>query len=175
MDDKDFVPLIKYKKINKRIKALAKEIDQKYKDEDIVLVCVLKGAVVFYAKLLSLLKNKNVELDFIQVKSYCGTNTTGKVEMVKDLSADIANKHLILVEDIVDTGITAKYLYEHFESKNPKSIMMCTLLQKPDKLCVDLKMPLMVGFEIENKFIIGYGLDLDEKYRNLKDILVLKN
>lgn len=174
MDIKDFVPLIKNKKIENKIKQIAKQVDEKFGEEDVVLVCVLKGAVVFYSKLLQYIKNKNVYLDFIQVKSYVGTNSTGKVEMVKDCSVDVKNKNVVLVEDIVDTGITAKYLYEHFLSKKAKSVIMCSLIQKPEKLSVDLKIPLIVGFEIENKFIIGYGLDLDEKYRNLKDIMILK-
>lgn len=175
MDIKNFVPLIKNKKIEKKIKQIAREIDEKFGEEDVVLICVLKGAVVFYSKLLQYIKNKNVELDFIQVKSYVGTNSTGKVEMVKDCSINVENKNVVLVEDIIDTGITAKFLHEHFLNKKSKSVTMCSLIQKPEKLSVDLKMPLMVGFEIENKFIIGYGLDLDEKYRNLEDIMILKD
>ncbi|MBR4003338.1 MAG: hypoxanthine phosphoribosyltransferase [Clostridia bacterium] len=175
MNDKDFKILFSQEKIEKRIKILAQEIDEKYGDQPLTFICVLKGAVVFYVKLLEYLKNKNVELDFVQVKSYEGTETTGQVKFVKDTSLDLENKIVILVEDIIDTGITAKFLYEHFLTKKPKDLLMCSLLQKPDKLQVDLKLPTLIGFNIPNKFIIGFGLDLDERYRNLNDILVLKD
>jgi len=175
MNDKDFKILFSQEEIEKRIKILAQEIDEKYGDQPLTFICVLKGAVVFYVKLLEYLKNKNVELDFVQVKSYEGTETTGQVKFVKDTSLDLKNKIVILVEDIIDTGITAKFLYEHFLTKKPKDLLMCSLLQKPDKLQVDLKLPTLIGFNIPNKFIIGFGLDLDERYRNLNDILVLKD
>ena len=174
MDDKDFEIFIKNRNIKKKAKLLAKQIDEKYDNEEVVLVCVLKGAIMFYDLLLRYIKNKNVEIDFIEVKSYCGTTSTGKVKMLKDVSVEIKNKHLVLVEDIIDTGITADYLYKYYLQKNPKSILMCSLLQKPEKLMIDLKMETMIGFNIENKFVIGFGLDLDEKYRTLKDVLVLK-
>lgn len=174
MTDKDFVPFIKNNKIERKIKQIAKILDQKYGNEEVCLVCVLKGAVVFYSQLLKHLKNKNIELDFVEVKSYCGTSSTGKVKMVKDATIEIKDKHLVLVEDIIDTGLTAKFMCEHFKKQNPKSILMCSLLQKPEKLSVKLDMETLVAFNIPNKFIIGYGLDLDEKYRNLKDILILK-
>ncbi|MBQ9793143.1 MAG: hypoxanthine phosphoribosyltransferase [Clostridia bacterium] len=174
MTDKDFVPFIKSNKIERKIKQIAKILDQKYGDEEVCLVCVLKGAVVFYSQLLKHLKNKNIELDFVEVKSYSGTSSTGKVKMVKDATIEIKDKHLVLVEDIIDTGLTAKFMCEHFKKQNPKSILMCSLLQKPEKLSVELDMETLVAFNIPNKFIIGYGLDLDEKYRNLKDILILK-
>lgn len=175
MNDKDFKILFSQEEIEKRIKILAQEIDEKYGDQPLTFICVLKGAVVFYVKLLEYLKNKNVELDFVQVKSYEGTETTGQVKFVKDTSLNLENKIVILVEDIIDTGITAKFLYEHFLTKKPKDLLMCSLLQKPDKLQVDLKLPTLIGFNIPNKFIIGFGLDLDERYRNLNDILVLKD
>lgn len=174
MTDKDFVPFIKNNKIERKIKQIAKILDQKYDNEEVCLVCVLKGAVVFYSQLLKHLKNKNIELDFVEVKSYCGTSSTGKVKMVKDATIEIKDKHLVLVEDIIDTGLTAKFMCEHFKKQSPKSILMCSLLQKPEKLSVKLDMETLVAFNIPNKFIIGYGLDLDEKYRNLKDILILK-
>ena len=171
---KNFEVLIKNRDILKRIDLLAKEMDNKYKNEPIVLVCVLKGAFVFFSELLKRLKNKNVEIDFVQVKSYVGTTTDGQISLIKDVNVDLENKNVVLIEDIVDTGYTANYLYNIFRNKKPASILMCSLLQKPDKLKVDLEMPLLVGFKIEDRFIIGFGLDLDEKYRNLKNILVFK-
>lgn len=175
MDITDFKILINERKIIKRIKILAKELDDKFKDEKIVLICVLKGAVVFYSRLLQYIKNKNIELDFIQLRSYAGINSTGQINLVKDVSLDLKGKNVVLIEDIVDTGLTMEFLFKHFKIFEPKSIMMCTLVQKPEKLKVKIDMPLTVGFKIENKFIIGFGLDLDEKYRNLKDIMVLDN
>ena len=172
---KNFEILIKNKQIVKRIKTLAKSIDTKYQDEPIVLICVLKGAIVFYAELLKYLKSTNIELDFIQVKSYEGVSTTGNITLLKDVNTSLKDKNVILVEDIVDTGITANWLYKHFIKQQPKSLLLCSLLQKPSKLQVDLEMEVMIAFNIEDKFIIGYGLDLDQKYRNLQDIYVLKN
>lgn len=172
---KGFEVLIENNKILKKVKSLAQELNKRYKGEPVVLVCVLKGAIVFYAELLKQLETDNVELDFIQVKSYEGTSSTGNVKLVKDLGTDIKNKHVVLVEDIIDTGITANWLYDYLSQKEPKSLLMCTLLQKPSKLCVELKIDTLVGFKIDDVFIIGYGLDLDERYRNLKDILVYTN
>ena len=175
MVEEQFETLIETKEVNKKIKSLAKILDKKYKDEEIVFVCVLKGAVMFYTELLKNLKNKNIEMDFIQVKSYEGTETSGQVKVVKDVSVDIENKNVVLVEDIIDTGITANFLFDHLNSKKPKSILMCSLLQKPEKLKVNLKIKTLVGFEIPNKFIVGFGLDYYEKLRNENRILILKN
>ena len=171
---RNFEVLIRNSDILKKIKYLANEIDKKFKNENLVLVCVLKGAFVFYSELLKNIKNKNVELDFIQVKSYVGTDSTGEVRIIKDIDVNVEGKNIILVEDIIDTGFTAKYLFHIFKNKNAKSILLCSLLQKPNKLKVVLDMPILVGFNIDDKFIIGFGLDLDEKFRNLKDILVFK-
>jgi hypoxanthine phosphoribosyltransferase len=171
---KNFEVLIKNEDIISRVKLLAKEINTRYKNEPVLLVCVLKGAVVFYAELLKHINNNNMELDFIQVKSYEGVSTTGKITLVKDLNSDIKDKHVVLVEDIVDTGITANWLYEYLLPKQPKSLLMVSLLQKPSKLRVDLKIETLIGFSIDDLFVLGYGLDLDQKYRNLQDVLVFK-
>ena len=120
MDDKDFEIFIKNRNIKKKAKLLAKQIDEKYGNEEVVLVCVLKGAIMFYDLLLRYIKNKNIEIDFIEVKSYCGTNSTGKVKMLKDVSVEIKNKHLILVEDIIDTGLCQKT--PHIPRKNQKNL-----------------------------------------------------
>ena len=174
MDISNFKTLIKKEEIEKRIKELAKIIDETYANKPIVLVCVLKGAIVFYAKLLEYLKTSNIELDFIQLKSYSGMKSTGRVEVIKDITTNLKDKNVVVVEDIIDTGITANYLYDYLKAKDASNVVMCSLLQKPSKLLVDLKIKTLIGFEIGDKFIIGYGLDLDEKYRNLNEILVLK-
>ena len=171
---KNFEVLIKNKDILKRIGQLANEIDERYKNEEVVLVCVLKGAILFFNELIKKIKNKNLKLDFIQVKSYQGTTSTGVISLIKDINQNIEGKHVILVEDIVDTGYTANFLYENILKRNPKSILMCSLLQKPSKLKVELKIPLLVGFKIGDLFIVGFGLDLDESYRTLKNILYFK-
>lgn len=175
MSQNQFETLIETKEINKRVKELSKILDKRYKKDDTVFVCVLKGAVLFYTELIKNLKNKNIELDFIQVKSYEGTESSGQVKVIKDVSVNVTNKNVVLVEDIIDTGITANFLYEHILSKNPKSILMCSLLQKPEKLKVDLKIETLIGFEIPNKFIVGFGLDYYEKLRNENKILILKD
>ena len=169
---KKFEVLISNKEITKRVKDLATELDKRYKNEPVLLVCVLKGAVMFYAELLKNIKSDNVEIDFIQVKSYEGVSTTGKITLVKDISSDIKDKHVVLVEDIIDTGITANWLYEYLLQKQPKSLLMVSLLQKPTKLRTDLKIETLIGFSIEDLFVLGYGLDLDQRYRNLNDIVV---
>jgi len=169
---KKLTKLISNKELKKRIKELADIIDKKYNSEPCVFVSVLKGSIFFYTELLKNIKNKNINMDFIQVKSYVGTNTTGNIQVVKDCSTDITGKNLIIVEDIIDTGITANFLYDYFLQRNPQDIMMCSLLQKPTKLEANLKLNTLVGFEIEDKFIVGYGLDLDEKFRNLQDIYI---
>ena len=171
---KNFEVLIKNMDILKRIGQLANEIDERYKNEEVVLVCVLKGAILFFNELIKKIKNKNLKLDFIQVKSYQGTTSTGVISLIKDINQNIEGKHVILVEDIVDTGYTANFLYENILKRNPKSILMCSLLQKPSKLKVELKIPLLVGFKIGDLFIVGFGLDLDESYRTLKNILYFK-
>lgn len=174
MDIANFKTLFKKEQIEERVKELANIIDKQYSDKPIVLICVLKGAVVFYAKLLEYIKSPNVELDFIQLKSYSGMETTGNVQVVKDINTNLKDKNVIVVEDIIDTGITANFIYDYLKSKNAEKVLMCSLLQKPNKLLVNLKIETLIGFEIGDKFIIGYGLDLDEKYRNINEILVLK-
>ena len=160
---KNLTKYISNREIKKKIRELASLIDNMYTKEP---------CVVFYTELLKHIKNKNIKMDFIQVKSYIGTSSTGSIQIVKDCTIDIANQNLILVEDIIDTGITANFLYDYFSKRNPKDILMCSLLQKPSKLQTELKLKTLVGLEIEDKFIVGYGLDLDEKYRNLQNIYI---
>ena len=159
--------LIDEEKLNKRIKEIAEQISNEYKDEEIVLVCILKGAVYFTIELSKNIKNDSIILDFMKVSSYGNnTETTGKVELKIDLSTNIENKNVIIVEDILDTGYTLNYLYDYLKSKNPKTLKICVLLDKKDrrKKSIDVD---YTGFEIENKFVVGYGLDYEEKLRNL--------
>jgi len=160
--------LIEEEKIKNRIEEIANEISKKYNNEEIILVCVLKGAVYFTLELSKKIKNNIVKLDFMKVKSYenDATQTSGKIRFDLDISEDIQNKNVIIVEDIIDSGITLNYLYDYLRQKNPKSLEICVLLDKKERRQIDIKVD-YTGFEIENKFVLGYGLDYDEKYRNL--------
>ena len=164
--------LISETKIEKRLNELAKQIMKDYGDEDLVFVVVLKGAATFMIELAKRIKN-SVEFEFIQAKSYEGTEGTGKIEITQDLSGSIEGKNVIIIEDIIDTGRTLEYLMRYLTFHNPKSIKLCTLLSKPSRRLIDLKVD-YVGFSIPDEFVIGFGLDYNQKYRNLPYIGVLK-
>lgn len=160
--------LISEEELDKRIRELAKQISKDYKGEDIILICTLKGAVYFTIDLSKKITDSDVILDFIRVSSYGVNNreTTGKLDFKLDISENIENKNVIIVEDIIDSGITLSYLYDYLKTKNPKSLKICVLLDKKARRQKEIKVD-YTGFEIENKFVLGYGLDYDEKYRNL--------
>ncbi|MBP3707845.1 MAG: hypoxanthine phosphoribosyltransferase [Clostridia bacterium] len=159
--------LIDEEKLNERISEIAKKISNDYINEEIVLVCILKGATYFAIDLSKKITNDNIIIDFMKVSSYGSqTESSGKINFKLDLSENIENKNVIIVEDIIDTGITLNYLYNHLISKNPKSLKLCVLLDKKERRIQDINVD-YIGFEIENKFVVGYGLDYDEKYRNL--------
>jgi len=161
--------LINEERISKRIEEIANEISESYnKDEEIVLVCILKGAIYFTIELSKKIKNKNVILEFMKVSSY-GINareTTGKINFSLDISQNIEGKNVIIVEDIIDSGITLNYLYNYLKTKNPKTLKICVLLDKKERRIQKIDVD-YIGFEIEDKFVVGYGLDYDEKLRNL--------
>ncbi len=159
--------LINEEKLNKRINEIANRISEEYKNEEILLVCVLKGAVYFAVELSKKITNNTVIIDFMKVSSYGnGTTTTGIVDLKIDLSTNIENKNVIIVEDIIDSGYTLNYLYEYLNKKNPKTLKICVLLDKKERREKEIKVD-YTGFEIENKFVVGYGLDYEDKYRNL--------
>lgn len=157
--------LISEEQINARVKELAKQISTDYAGKKPLLVCILRGASIFFANLV-----KNIEIDctidFMSLSSYQGTSSSGKVRMLLDIRDDIKDKHVIIVEDIVDTGLTGVYLKEMLNARKPASIEFCTLLDKPQNRKVEIK-PKYLGFSIQNEFVIGYGLDYNELYRNL--------
>lgn len=153
--------------IQNKIKELANIISKDYENKEINLICTLKGAIFFTCDLARSI-NKNVHIDFIKVKSYLGKKS-GIVELKSDLLPDIKNKDIIIVEDIIDTGKTITFLKEYLEEKKPNSIKICTLLDKPSKRVVELKAD-YYGFKINDEFVIGYGLDYDDDYRNLNYI-----
>ncbi len=164
--------LITKEQIALRVQELAQQINKDYAGKQYVLVCTLRGAVMFFSDLFRNLKG-DVEADFIAVSSYgAGTNTSGEVKLVKDLSAPVTGKHIIIVEDIVDTGVTLSYLKKLLQARSPESVKICSLLDKPSRRKVNLTAD-YIGFEIENEYVVGYGLDFDQKMRNLPEVCVL--
>lgn len=164
--------LVSREEIAKRVSELGKQISEDYKGESVTLVCTLRGASIFFADLVREIEG-DVEIDFIAVSSYgAGTKSSGEVKMIKDLSEPIKDKNVIIVEDIIDTGITLCYLKKLLLARAPKSLKVCSLLDKPSRRQVDFKGD-YIGFEIENEFVVGYGLDYGEKMRNFKDVCVL--
>ena len=161
--------LISKEEIAKRIKELGNEISNDFKGEDILLVSILKGSIYFFIDLSKEI-DLDMELGFIRVSSYAGYTSTGKIDLKLDLDKSVENKNVIIVEDIVDTGRTLDYLIKHLSKQKPKSLKICSLLDKPDKRIVDNLDIDYVGFTIPDYFVFGYGLDVDEKYRNLPNI-----
>lgn len=151
--------------IKQRVLELAKIIDQDYQGEEVVVIGVLNGSFMFVADLIRAMECP-VYLDFIAVSSYLGTESTGDLKMLKDIKVDVKGKHVLLVEDIVDTGLTISKLAELFKLRGPKSLKLATLLHKSARTEHEVKIDYL-GFEIEDKFVIGYGLDFDGKYREL--------
>lgn len=165
--------LISEDELNKKIEDLANQISESFKDKDLTLICVLKGGIMFMVDIAKKLKQKNIQFEFMDVSSYCGTTeSTGNLTIHKDLECSLENKHAILIEDIVDSGRTLSYLKKYLESKNPASLKVCTLLDKPSRRIVKIEAD-YVGFTIPDKFVIGYGLDYEQRYRNLPYIGVL--
>ncbi|MDV6237409.1 hypoxanthine phosphoribosyltransferase [Leptospira ellisii] len=165
-------PRFTREEISKKVKDLAVEIAKDYKKLNPVLVCVLKGGVYFFADLTKEIPF-SVEIDFVQAKSYVGTVSTGKIDLLKDINTDLSDRHVILVEDILDTGFTLQYLVRHIFTRNPASLEIVTLLLKERKNILEFPVK-YVGWRIPDEFVVGYGLDFDGKYRNLPDIHVLE-
>ncbi len=158
--------------VQKRIKELAAQVATDYKDRDLLLVGVLKGAVMVMADLARAI-DRHLEMDWMAVSSYgSGTKSSGVVRILKDLDRDITNREVLIVEDIVDTGLTLDWLKSNLESRGAKSVEILTMLRKPEAAKVDVAVK-YVGFDIPTDFVVGYGLDYDEKYRNLDFIGVL--
>lgn len=158
--------LISKEQIENRVKELAKQIRKDYKEKTITAICLLKGSLFFTADLTREIGGK-IYLEFMQLSSYEGENTTGTIKLKKDIDfSEIKGKDVLIIEDIVDTGITLNYTLEHIKKAGANSVKVCTLLNKPSRR--KIKVPIdYVGFEIENKFVLGYGMDYDQLYRNL--------
>lgn len=152
--------------LQKRIKEIVEEIDKDYKDsKEIIIISVLKGAVFFTVDLVKKMKT-DIILEVMQLSSYAGTESTGNIIVKKDLDCNIEGKDVLIVEDIIDTGRTLKFLKEYLASKNPKSLKVAVLMDKAERREVDVNVD-YTGFVIPNKFIVGYGFDYDEKGRNI--------
>lgn len=165
--------LISKHEIEKKVIEIGKQIAQDYKGEEVVCVCILKGSVIFYSDLVRAI-DLPVVFDFIRVSSYGDQlSSSGDVKITKDLSGSIADKNVILIEDIVDTGITLSFLLDLFKSRKPKSLKLCALLHKPSNKRKEVPIDYL-GFTIENHFVVGYGLDAAEKYRNLDYVGIYK-
>ncbi len=167
-----FVPFIIEEKIQERISELAEEISRDYKDSVPIFIGVLNGSFIFMADLLKKISIES-EVDFFKLSSYGDAKiSSGKVKMVKDLNCDPNGRDIIIVEDIVDTGLSIKYIEELFENYHPRSMKVVTLLMKPDSLKYNVKID-YIGFQIPSRFVIGYGLDYQQRFRNLPSIYIL--
>lgn len=166
--------LLSEEQIQSKVKEMAKQISQEYADKDPVFIGVLKGVVMFFTDMI---RNIDIpcEIDFMSISSYSGTVSTGRTEVRKDVSVDIRGRHVVVLEDIFDTGNSLTYTVNHLLNKHPASLKVCTFLDKPDrrKPGITLK-PDYVGYVIPNEFVVGYGLDFNEHYRNLPYIGILK-
>jgi hypoxanthine phosphoribosyltransferase len=164
--------LISSARVKQRVRQLAREIRRDFPRETLHLVSILKGSVLFLADLARELGGE-VSFDFLSVSSYGkGTNSTGEVKLIKDLDVSIEGRNVLVVEDILDTGLTLKYLLRLFEERKPKHLRVVVLLDKVERRIADVRAD-YTGFSIPNEFVVGYGLDFDERYRNLADVCVL--
>jgi hypoxanthine phosphoribosyltransferase len=165
--------LVQRDELEHRVRELAEEVSRDYADRDLLLVGVLKGAVFFLSDLMRRLR-VDCEVDFMAVSSYgSATDSSGVVRILKDLDVSIEGRHVLIVEDIVDSGLTLSYLLRTLKARNPTSLEVCALLTKPERRKVELPIR-YVGFEIPNRFVIGYGLDHAERFRNLPFVAVLE-
>ena len=169
----DIPPFISAEALRNRVIAIAGEIRRDVPDEDLHLVCVLKGAVMFLADLIRAM-NGRVSMDFMALSSYgSGTSSSGEVRLIKDLDYGLEGRNVVIVEDIVDTGLTLTYLQDILRARAPKALKTACLLSKPSRRVVDVEVE-YIGFTIEDKFVVGYGLDFAERYRNLPYIGVVE-
>ncbi len=164
--------MISEERVNRRINELAEQISEDFKGRSVHLVCILKGSIFFTCELAKRL-SVPVTIDFMSVSSYgAGTKSSGVVRLVKDLDEPLEGKDVIVIEDIIDSGRTLSYLMENLSARKPATLKLCTLLDKPDRRVTDVYVD-YTGFEIPDEFVVGYGLDYDQKYRNLPYIGVL--
>ena len=166
--------LLTEEQIQNKVEELAQILSKEYEGKDPVFIGVLKGVVIFFADIVRKI-TVPCEIDFMCISSYGGTNSTGNVVVKKDVSVDLKGRHVVILEDIYDTGHSLTFVHDYLLSKEPASLKICTLLDKPERRNPGVTLqPEMVGFTIPNEFVVGYGLDFNEHYRNLPYIGVLK-
>ncbi|MDQ3588991.1 MAG: hypoxanthine phosphoribosyltransferase [Actinomycetota bacterium] len=166
--------LVTSEEIQDKVCELGERITEDYQGEDLLLVGILRGAVVFLSDLMRHLE-LSCEIDFMDISSYgSGTSSSGVVRILKDLEEDITDRHVLIVEDIIDTGLTLSYLTRILGARNPASLEICTLLSKPSRRQADIEVKYL-GFEVPDEFVVGYGIDFAGRYRNLRDIRALKS
>lgn len=174
MDDDILKVLVTSEQLQTKVQELGERISRDYAGKDLLLVSILKGSVVFMADIMRAIKIPNA-IDFMVVSSYGGGNTmtTGLVKIIKDLDSDLSGKDVLIVEDILDTGVTLSKLVPMLKMRNPNSVKICAILDKPERRKADIHADYL-GFQVPDEFVVGYGLDYDEKYRNLPYVGVLK-
>ncbi len=170
--NENFKVLISKEELEKRIGELAEEIDKDYLGKEITVICVMRGAIFFTVELTLRMKTK-LKYEFITISSYEGTDTTGEVTLRTDLRESIEGKDVLIVEDIVDTGKSMRYLIDHLKSKNPRTLKVCTLADKVERREVEVPID-YTGFIVPNKYIVGFGFDIDNNYRNLPYVATLE-
>ena len=173
VDDREkLTQIISEKAIMERVHQIADDISNQYKSEIPILIGILNGSFIFASDLIRAMKI-DCEIDFIKVSSYSGTKSKGTVHLRKDISADITDRHVIIVEDIIDSGLTIRFIRDRLLDAQPKSVSIVTLLMKPELAVIDFDVN-WVGFEIPPHYVVGYGLDYDQKFRNLRGIFRLR-
>ena len=166
--------LLSEEEIQAKVKELAAQLSRDYEGKNPLFVGVLKGVVLFFADFIKYFEH-HCEMDFMCISSYCGTESTGVMQVLKDLSQDITNRHVVILEDIYDTGSSLNFIYNYLQGRGAASVEICTLLDKPARRKPGITLqPKYVGFVIPNEFVVGYGLDYNENFRNLRYIGVLK-
>ncbi|MFL2989403.1 MAG: hypoxanthine phosphoribosyltransferase [Candidatus Neomarinimicrobiota bacterium] len=159
--------------IAERVSEISLQISENFHDTNPVIICILNGAFIFTADIIREL-DIDCEVDFIKISSYKGMNSTGSIKMSKDISTDIKNRRVIIVEDIIDSGLSIKFLYEHIIKYEPEDITIVSLLAKMDNYKLNFNIDI-IGFEISSEFVVGYGLDFNQRFRNLKSIFKLNS
>jgi hypoxanthine phosphoribosyltransferase len=173
VDDREkLTQIISEEAIMERVHQIADDISNQYKGEVPILIGILNGSFIFASDLVRAM-NIDCEIDFIKVSSYSGTKSKGTVHLRKDISADITDRHVIIVEDIIDSGLTIRFIRDRLLDAQPKSVSIVTLLMKPELAVIDFDVN-WVGFEIPPHYVVGYGLDYDQKFRNLRGIFRLR-
>lgn len=165
-------PFLTVEQIQNRVKELAKKISEDYEGKDLLSIGILRGAFMFFSDIVKLIQVP-MDIDFLIASSYAKTESTGKINVHADLRENIEGRHVLLIEDIIDTGLTLKYIKDKLLARNPESLKICVFLDKRERRVVDVQLD-YIGFEIPNKYVVGYGLDYENKFRNLPYIAIFK-